>query len=119
MIDWLFSLWDNRELGAERSSGWAEDSRNAIKEANNLCQMGLHKPTLLNPLATHHIKSFHEFPELERESSNWIVLCRFHHFLHAHLKNWSRSNLGIQGDCDALNAKIKGTIYMITPHTIT
>ena len=108
--DWWFKfiqgVFDPGALGVARSPGWAEDSRNAIKAAGNLCQMGLHKPSLLNPLATHHIQSFHEHPELEREPSNWIVLCRLHHFIHAHFGNWKDSNPQIKEDAAAFTWEI-------------
>ena len=107
MIDYILSFFEDRTLGAIRDSRFTQLSRDMIDEAGHLCQMGLHKPTFLNPLNTHHVRPFHEYPEDELKKSNLIVLCRFHHFLHAHLKNWSRSNLGIREDCDALNAKIK------------
>ncbi len=94
-------------FGVARSAGWAQDSRNAIKEAGNLCQFGMHKPTLLNRLSTHHILSFHEHPELERESSNWIVLCWFHHFWHAHFGNWRMNNPNIVLDARIFTDEIK------------
>jgi len=104
-MNWIFNLFSDHTFGAQRSSGWSSASKDFIY-AHPQCEMGMHNPTLLNPLNTHHVKSFHEFPEFEMEPNNWIVLCRFHHFLHAHLKNWARSNLTIREDCEALNSKI-------------
>ena len=106
MLDHLLDWWDGRTFGAARSPKFAQLSREMIREAGGLCRMGMHKPSLFNPLNTHHVKSFHEFPDLEMEKSNLAVLCRLHHFVHAHLKNWSDSNPGIIADCDALNKKI-------------
>lgn len=97
---------DGDSLGAIRSAGWAADSRGAIKAAGGLCQFGLHKPSLFNPLNTHHIKSFHEHPELERQPSNWIVLCRLHHWIHAHYKNWKDSNPSIAEEAKAFTEEL-------------
>ena len=97
----------SRTFGMARSPKFAELSREMIKEAGGLCQMGLHKLTLLNPLNSHHVLEFHNFPDEEMKKSNLVVLCRFHHFLHAHLKNWASSNPNIREDCAILNEKIK------------
>ena len=110
MLNWLLDFFDNRTFGAQRSSDWAKLSRDFIKKNGSLCRMGMHRPTLLNPLATHHIKSFHEFPALENEPSNWVVLCWLHHFVHAHLKNYRKSNPDILAECDALNNKIMNKV---------
>jgi len=97
----------DRTFGVARSPEFAQLSRDMIKEAGGLCRMGLHKPTLLNPLNTHHVVPFHKDKSKELEKTNLVVLCRFHHFLHAHLKNWASFNVDIVADCDALNSKIK------------
>src|SRR3990167_5232171 len=106
ILNTLGGKWDewfgDRTLGAKRSSGWGALSKEMIRE-HPLCEMGLHEPTILNPLNVHHILEFHNFPEEEMKKSNLSVLCRFHHFLHAHLKNWSRSNHAIREDCATLN----------------
>ena len=106
MINWLLDLFQDRTFGAARSSGWAKLSRECIEKAGGLCRMGMHKPAIWNPLATHHIKSFHEHPELEEDKNNLVVLCWLHHFVHAHLKNYRESNPDILDECDALNKKI-------------
>ena len=106
MIDYILSFFENRTFGATRSPKFAQLSREMIKEAGGLCQMGMHKPTLFNPLNSHHILSFHTTPAEELNPKNLVVLCRLHHFIHAHLKNWSDSNPDILSDCDALNNKI-------------
>lgn len=106
MWDYLISLFDNRTFGAQRSGQWSSVSK-AYIEHHPQCEMGMHNPTLLNPLNVHHIQPFHEHPELELDKNNLIVLCRFHHFIHGHLKNWSRSNPQIRKDCKTLNDRIK------------
>ena len=100
-------IFGDREFGAERSAAWADLSRDFIIANGSVCEMGLHKPTLLNPLNTHHIAPYHERPDLELKPSNWIVLCRLHHFVHGHFKNWASSNPRILEDADELNSRIK------------
>lgn len=106
MIDFILNFFQDRTFGAVRNSGWSKASSDYIKR-NPLCEMGLHKPTLLNVLNTHHILPFHKHPELEMDENNWIVLCRFHHFLHAHLGNWSSFNAEIKKEAKDLCLKIK------------
>lgn len=110
MIDYILSFFDDRTFGAARSPKFARLSKEMIQEAMELCRMGMHKPSLFNPLNTHHVKSFHEFPEDELKKSNLVVLCRLHHFVHAHLKNWADSNPDILAECDALNGKIMNKV---------
>jgi len=106
MIEWLYSLFEDRTFGAVRSSAFAQLSRDMIEEAGRLCRMGLHKPTLFNPLNTHHVRPFHEHPKDELKKSNLIVLCRLHHFIHAHFRNWASSNPRIREDAEDLNSRI-------------
>lgn len=87
MLDFILSLFENRTFGALRSSEWSRASK-AHRVEQPLCEFGMHNPTMLNPLNTHHIKDFSTYPELEMEKSNWINLCRFHHLYHAHLGAW-------------------------------
>lgn len=58
-------------------------------------------------LNVHHIKPFHEFPELELDWDNLITLCREHHFTIGHdedgpdgeaLPNWVESNPNVRRD---------------------
>lgn len=109
MIEYIqrfLGLLDAPTFGAARSSGWAQDSRNAIKAAGGLCQMGLHKPTLLNPLNTHHVIPFHVDSTKEEDPTNWIVLCRFHHYAHGHFFNWKDSNEHIREDASMFNEEV-------------
>lgn len=52
-----------------RHPDWEEKST-AFKKGKHCARCGGVKN-----LEVHHIKSFHEFPELEMVESNWIVLC--------------------------------------------
>lgn len=58
-------------------------------------------------IEAHHIKPFHEHPELELEESNLITLCRDHHFRVGHdpdgpdgpkPPNWSDNNPNVRRD---------------------
>ncbi len=93
-------------FGAQRSPQWEALSR-AYRKEQPLCAFGMHKPTLLNPLNTHHVAVFHEHPELELVKSNWINVCRFHHLWHAHFGNWKSSNSAVKEDASAFTEKIK------------
>ena len=70
-----------------RNPAFETESRKYRKE-QPLCEFGMHKPTLMNVLNTHHIKDFSTYPELEMEKSNWMNVCRFHHLYHCHLGDW-------------------------------
>lgn len=63
----------------------------------------------LTDLEVHHIRPFHQFPELEMAEGNWIVLCgdggRGCHFLAGHLGNWQRWNSEIAKICRIMNGQ--------------
>lgn len=98
IINWIYELFDRRTFGATRSPKFAELSKDMIKDAGGVCAFGLHKPTLLNPLNTHHIDAFHNNPALELVKSNLIVVCRFHHYAHCHFFNWKDINPNVRED---------------------
>jgi 5-methylcytosine-specific restriction endonuclease McrA len=57
-------------------------------------------------LNVHHIKPFHEFPELELVDANLITLCEGvlrgrDHLRFGHLGNWKISNPNVRADADA------------------
>jgi len=105
MMEWIYSFFDNRTFGAARSQQWEALSR-AYREEQPLCEFGMHKPTLLNPLNTHHIQVFHEHPELELIKSNWINVCRFHHYAHCHFFNWSDSNSNVREEASLFTEEL-------------
>lgn len=98
--------FDGPSFGAARSTGWSTASRDFIK-AHPTCAVCGKGKTLLNPLATHHKLPFHLHPELEMLESNWIVLCRVHHFLFGHLMNWSSYNASVESDAFEWSGKIE------------
>ena len=93
----LFGLTNGPTFGSTRSPQWEALSREYRKE-QPFCEFGMHKPTVLNPLNTHHVQVFHLHPELELVKSNWINVCRFHHYAHAHFFNWKDSNPNVRED---------------------
>lgn len=106
IINWFYETFDRRTFGAARSPQWEALSR-AYRKEQPLCEFGMHKPTLLNPLNTHHVVPFHLDMALELLKSNWINVCRFHHLWHCHLGNWSSSNTIVREDAAAFTEKVK------------
>lgn len=60
----------------------------------------------------HHIKPFHEFPELELVDGNMVTLCRVPlrncHFNIGHHRDWSKSNPDVLHEADEAYARRKG-----------
>ncbi len=106
MIEYLLSFFEDRTFGSVRSPQWEALSR-AYRKEQPLCEFGMHKPTVLNPLNTHHVEDFSTHPELELLKSNWINLCRFHHLWDGHLGNWKSINPTVREDAIAFTEKVK------------
>ena len=49
-------------------------------------------------LECHHIKAFHEHPDLELDPSNLIALCRDCHWFIGHLQHWDQTNPEVIAD---------------------
>jgi hypothetical protein len=89
-------------FGVERSSQW-EHARLAHMQIEAVCQWcGSDKH-----LEVHHIKPFHEHPELELDQKNMITLCRFCHFTIGHNCDWSRENIYVRKDCEYHASHVK------------
>jgi len=106
MIDFILDLFSERTFGAARSSGWAQASK-AYRIEQPLCIFGMHKPTLLNPLNTHHLEDFSTHPEKEMLKSNWANVCRFHHLHHCHLGDWKSICPTVREDAKAHTLQVK------------
>lgn len=109
----LFVQWLRQALGLEgmsfgaaRSPQWEALSR-AYRKEQPLCEFGMHKPTKLNPLNTHHVVPFHLDISKELLKSNWINLCRFHHLWNGHLGAWASSNSSVREDAISFTEKVK------------
>ena len=105
MSDVINKMRYGSEFGVARSPQWEAESR-AYRKEQPLCEFGMHKPTLLNPLNTHHVKMFSKFPEEELKKSNWMNVCRFHHYGHCHLFNWKDSNPQCREDAKAFTVEL-------------
>ena len=87
--------------GESRSQHWPTVRKHFI-ESHPACEACGTK----DDLNVHHVKPFHEFPELELDPSNLITLCREHHFAVGHLGNWNKANQLVREDSAILlNAK--------------
>ena len=107
-IRWLRAHWfTDRTFGVARDPKFAKLSKDMIAEVGGLCQMGKHKPTLLNPLNSHHVLPFHTNKSEELNPKNLIVLCRFHHFAHGHFFSWRDSNPRIKEEAVAFNKTLQ------------
>ena len=58
-----------------------------------------------NNLNVHHIRPVHLFPLLELAPENMVTLCRDHHFVIGHLRNWRDWNPNVLDDAAANMAK--------------
>lgn len=92
-------------LGARRSSQWPKVRLEHLK----------HNPTCAvcnsDSVEVHHIKPFHNNPELELESSNLITLCdgiltKKHHLDFGHLGNFKSWNETVEEDAMHWKQKI-------------
>lgn len=86
-------LADSGLFGAARSGKWSEVRKDFLK-LHPACEACGVK----DDLNVHHIKPFHQFPELELDPSNLITLCRKHHFEVGHLGNWRTANATVRAD---------------------
>lgn len=91
MIDLFFTLKDRIQgkapKGAKRSSMWRRVRREHLKN-ESCCQVCGKK----HSLEVHHIKPFHEYPELELKDSNLVTLCTRCHLFVGHLGYWKTAN---------------------------
>lgn len=97
MIRWLKSWFNDRAFGAVRHPKWKAFRKKIIKD-RPYCAICNTKWFL----EAHHIKLFNEFPELEFEKKNIIILCRKHHFEWGHLFFFRRGNPDIIKDIERI-----------------
>jgi 5-methylcytosine-specific restriction enzyme A len=108
LIEWLKSLFlrlEGPSFGALRSPDWPR-ARKAFITAHPECAVCYREGTLLKPNNVHHIRPFHLHPELELDPTNFITLCRDHHFLFGHFMNWASYNVEVIGDSRIWHDKI-------------
>lgn len=97
MIEWLYSLFEDRTFGAQRSPQWSE-VRKSFLALHPTCAVCGTKGGLLKANEIHHKQPFHLQPQLELEPANLITLCRPHHYLMGHLMSWSSFNTEVESD---------------------
>jgi len=70
-----------------------------------------------NKLEVHHIKPYHEYPELELNTDNLITLCESKsygvicHLFFGHLGNYKKINPNVIKDINIWNNKLKQSFY--------
>lgn|SRR3990167_7986904 len=88
---WYILSWFHRYPtfgGVARSPKFQRLAKEVIKERGGKCEA----TGVSFDLEVHHIKEYHNFPGLELEKSNLIVLTHWIHFFLAHLGRWASIN---------------------------
>lgn len=101
----------NLGFETERSSQWAKVRHSYIMSHPTCEACGS-----VDNLNVHHVKPFHEHPELELDLGNLITLCREHHFRIGHdpdgsgpaKPNWSAANPQVREDAAAMLYSTRG-----------
>lgn len=96
-------------LGHKRSNKWPTVRKNHLKD-NPTCAVcgGTEK------IEVHHIKPFHEYPELELDPDNLISLCESKsfgivcHLFAGHLGSYKKTNPSVVEDAAYWNNKLNG-----------
>ena len=87
----------------KRAIGWSKVRAEHLKKYPKCAACGTEKG-----LEVHHIKPFHEFPELELEPTNLITLCnKSCHLYFGHLKYFQSWNPDVVIDSAKYYEKIK------------
>jgi 5-methylcytosine-specific restriction protein A len=101
LADWLDSLRGPVPVGGPRSSRW-QDVRDEFLEDAECLACGTREK-----LEAHHVRPFHEHPELELERSNLVALCRTHHLVFGHLGCFRCANPFVVEDATAYRDRVK------------
>lgn len=89
-------------FGALRSPEWPR-VRNAYVKEHPLCAVC----RTTKDCEVHHVQPFHLHPQLELDPTNFITLCRPHHYLFGHFMNWSSFNASVREDAAAWDGRIQ------------
>ena len=93
-------------LGHPRSPKWESVRLNHLKEFPCCACCG--RSIYLN---VHHIKPFHEYPDLELSKTNLITLCEYPslncHLFMGHLLNWKLANPRVRVDTNRYLAMLQ------------
>ena len=104
-IEWLQDTFQNRTLGARRSSEWRE-VRNKHIESHPECAVCGKEGKLLKANQVHHCIPFSVDQSKELEPSNLITLCPEHHLTFGHLQWFGSHNPDIIKDAKIWRDKI-------------
>ena len=89
-------------MGAARSGHWPK-VRAAHLAAHPACEI----TGATENVEVHHVRPFHDHPELELDPSNLITLRRDLHFIFGHLCDWKSHNPDVREDAAVWREKIK------------
>jgi len=90
-------------MSAPRSGSWPTVRKHFLETPGNDCCAVCGSR---EQIEVHHVKPFHEHPELELDPTNFITLCRDHHFHVGHLDNWKNSNPNVREDARKIHDKL-------------
>lgn len=102
------SIQGKAKLGEKRSSQWPTARKRHLEKNPSCCLCGG-----VEKIEVHHVKSFHEHPELELEPSNLISLCESKsygvvcHLFAGHLGNYKTNNPSVIEDAKIWSDKLK------------
>lgn len=102
LLDWIQSREAARTLGAARSPQWERVRKTWITVHPFCAVCGTSENC-----EVHHKQPFHLHPALELDPTNFITLCRPHHYLFGHFMNWSSFNATVVDDSSAWNDRIE------------
>lgn len=88
--------------GIGRSSKWPTVRKMFLSKFPKCAVCGTNKDC-----EVHHKVPYHIDKSLELVPSNFITLCRPHHYLFGHLMNWASFNVNCELDAKLWSAKIK------------
>jgi len=91
---------------AERSPHWEKVRAEHLKAEPSCAWCGGAKD-----LQVHHVKPFHEHPELELDQANLITLCEAPglncHLIHGHHGDWKKENPEVREQCELHRAMVR------------
>ena len=105
-MNWLYSLFEDRTLGAQRSPKWSQVRKQYIALHPTCAACGT-KGSFLKPNEVHHQTPVHIDQTKELSAENCITLCRRCHLLIGHLDSFRSYNKSVVGDADVLLDAIK------------
>lgn len=107
----MFGWFRQQLFGAPRSGKWPRVRKQHLEREPECAACGRKKN-----LEVHHIRPFHENPELELDDGvdgsgkdgNLITLCDTPcHIVHGHLMSWMRANPEVRADCERYRQKMR------------